>query len=530
MNLGHLVRQAAVRHGERAAVVCGDVMLTWSEVDRRTDALAVALRRLGVGKGDRVLVQARNSHRAFETKWACFKAGAVWVPCNFRLTPPEVAYLAVHSGVRVMLHDAEFAENAKAVRVQVPEAAAFVCFDAERPGSESYDVLLARYEGEAFLEADVEHGDPAWFFYTSGTTGRPKAAVLTHGQLAFVVASHLADMFPGTTAEDTSLVLAPLSHGAGVHALAHIARATTQVIYSDREMRPRTVWEMVERYRVTNLFVVPTLLKSLVDDPAVDEFDHTSLRYVNYGGAPMYRADQQLALQKLGPVLVQHYGLGEFTANITVLPPHLHGREAEAGGSAIGTCGFARTGIEIAILGEDGFRLPTGADGEICARGPASFVGYHDNPEATAAALRDGWFHTGDIGHLDERGLLFLTGRQSDMYISGGLNVYPREAEEVLISYPAIVEAAVVGVPDQRWGEVGCAVIVTRSGRAIDAGDLERLFDGRIARFKVPRRYEFWPALPKSAYGKVLKREIVARLAARDQGPAHGAIDVQVPA
>jgi acyl-CoA synthetase (AMP-forming)/AMP-acid ligase II len=267
---------------------------------------------------------------------------------------------------------------------------------------------------------------------------------------------------------------------------------------------------------VSNLFTVPTIVKMLVEHPAVDAFDHGSLRHVIYAGAPMYRADQQRALQKLGPVLVQYFGLGEVTGCITVLPPAMHSADDADPNANVGSCGRARTGMEVAILDAQCRPLPTGTVGEICCRGPGVFAGYHDNPDATAKALRGGWFHTGDLGRMDERGLLYITGRESDMYISGGSNVYPREVEEVLLTHPGVAEAVVLGVPDEKWGEVGVAVIVRRAqSPSLDAEALLAHLDGRCARYRWPRHIFFWDALPRSGYGKVTKKDIRALLVAR---------------
>jgi len=512
MNLGHLVTQAATRYPERTAVIFGDVCLSWRTVNQRIDALVAAMRNLGVQKGDRILVHARNSHRMFETKWACFKAGAVWVPVNFRLAEPEVAYIATHSGARLMFHDAEFdAHGAAAASANTGLKKRF-CYDRVGHATDAYDALIEWHRNAVPFEEVVEHDDPAWYFYTSGTTGRPKAAVLTHGQLAFVTVSQLADMFPGTTVADTSLVVAPLSHGAGVHALAHVAKASMQVLYPDPEIRPERVWELVQTHKVTNFFAVPTLVKKLVEHPSVDQYDHSTLRRLNYGGAPMYRADQKLALEKLGSVLVQHFGLGEFTANITALTPEQHSINDDDHAAPVGSCGFPRTGIEVAIVAEHGERVPAGEEGEICARGPAAFAGYFGDEDASKQVFRDGWFHTGDVGHMDERGFVYLTGRRSDMYISGGLNVYPREAEEMLLAHPRVSEVAVVGVRDSKWGESGVAVVVCNDSRAISIQEFSELLTGQLAKYKWPKRYEFWPELPKSAYGKVLKKDIQSRL------------------
>jgi acyl-CoA synthetase (AMP-forming)/AMP-acid ligase II len=227
----------------------------------------------------------------------------------------------------------------------------------------------------------------------------------------------------------------------------------------------------------------------------------------------MYRADQQLALRKLGPVLVQYFGLGEVTGCITVLPRHMHHADDLHPDANVGSCGRPRTGMEVAVLDASGAPLPVGEIGEICCRGPAVFAGYHDNPEATAKALRGGWFHTGDLGRLDARGLLYITGRESDMYICGGSNVYPREVEEVLLTHPGVAEVAIVGLPDAKWGEIGAAVVVRRAGfETLDEHALRAHLEGRSARYRWPQRWHFWAELPKSGYGKILKREIKERL------------------
>jgi fatty-acyl-CoA synthase len=360
----------------------------------------------------------------------------------------------------------------------------------------------------------VEHDDPCWFFFTSGTTGRPKAAVLTHGQMAFVITSHLCDLMPGTTHADASLVVAPLSHGAGVHQLVQTARAAKTVLLSGDRFDVDEAWALVERWRITNLFTVPTIVKMLTEHPSVDAHDHSSLRYLIYAGAPMYREDQKHALKTLGQVLVQYFGLGEVTGNITVLPPQLHDPE-DGPDVKVGTCGYERTGMQVSVQDDQGHEVPPGTTGEICVCGPAVFAGYYDNPEANAKAFRDGWFRTGDLGHMDEEGFLYITGRASDMYISGGSNVYPREIEEKILTHPAVAEVAVLGVPDRTWGEVGIAVCALRPDAALHERDLLAWLDGRIARYKLPKRVFFWHALPKSAYGKITKKTIRAELEAK---------------
>jgi len=513
MNLSHFLRQAARRHGGRIGLVWGDRRWTWAELDRRVDAMAAALAARGVTKGDRVLVQSKNCNQMFESMFACFRLGAVWVPTNFRQTPGDVAYLAEASGARAMICQADFPEHAAAVTAAAPAVDVAVSIGAADFG-EDYDALVDAHLGRAVEPAAVEHDDPCWFFFTSGTTGRPKAAVLTHGQMAFVVTNHLCDLMPGTTEDDASLVVAPLSHGAGIHQLAQTARAVKTVLLPGDRFDVAEAWRLVEKWRITNMFTVPTIVKLLTENPAVEAFDHSSLRYVIYAGAPMYREDQKHALATLGKVLVQYFGLGEVTGNITVLPPALH--ELEDGPAArIGTCGFARTGMQVSIQAPDGRELAPGETGDICVCGPAVFAGYYNNPEANAKAFRDGWFVTGDLGHMDAEGFLYITGRASDMYISGGSNVYPRETEEKILTHPAVAEVAVLGVPDRAWGEVGVAVCVLRPGAELTPEDLLGWLEGKVARYKMPRQVFFWDTMPKSAYGKIVKKDIRQELEAR---------------
>ncbi|MFQ5953675.1 MAG: acyl-CoA synthetase [Kiloniellales bacterium] len=520
MNLGRLLSDVARRLPDRPGLTWRESTWTWAELDRRAGAMAAALAALGLMKGERVLVQARNSNQLFESAWTSFKLGAVWVPVNFRLAPDEVAFEARHSGARAMIYDRGFAEHVDMSRAAAPSLEHVIAIEAPREGEHGYEALVAAHAEAPAGEAEVRYDDPLWFFYTSGTTGRPKAAVLTHGQMAFVVVNHLADLMPGLDETHASLVVAPLSHGAGIHAMANVARGAKSVLMPGERLDEAEAWRLIERHRITNMFTVPTILKRLVEHPAVDRADHGSLRHVIYAGAPMYREDQKRALNKLGPVLVQYYGLGEVTGNITVLPPRLH-RLDDDPEARVGSCGFARTGMEIAILDPDGRRLGAGEEGEICTRGPGVFAGYYNDPEANAKALEGGWFHTGDLGHMDEAGFLFITGRASDMYISGGANVYPREAEEVLLEHPAVAEVAVLGVPDRKWGESGVAVVVA-AGPASEA-DIIGWLDGRLAKYKWPRRVIFWDALPTSGYGKVPKHLIRRQLFERGElepGPA----------
>jgi fatty-acyl-CoA synthase len=514
MNLANFLNETARRFPEETGFVWADKTWTWLQIDQRVNAMAAALQnRYGVMKGDRILIQSQNCNQMFESMFACFRLGAVWVPANFRQTPDEVAYLASASGAKGMICGGTFSAHAAACQTANSELEFIIRIGAGTFGDE-YDGLVDEFSEQSVSVAAVNHDDPCWFFFTSGTTGRPKAAILTHGQMAFVITNHLCDLMPGTTQKDASLVVAPLSHGAGIHQLTQVARGAKTILLPTEKFDATEAWRLVEKWQVSNMFTVPTILKILTESPAVATHDHSSLRYVIYAGAPMYRTDQVHALKTLGPVIVQYFGLGEVTGNITVLPPEYHSVDKEL---KIGSCGYARTGMQVSIQDDKGNEMNPDMTGEICVIGPAVFAGYYNNPDANEKAFRNGWFRTGDLGHLDEEGFLFITGRASDMYISGGSNVYPREIEEKILTHPDISETAVIGIPDPVWGEVGLAVCVAKSGTTPDGEVITDWLASRMARYKLPKRFVFWPEMPKSAYGKIAKKLIRDELIRRNE-------------
>ncbi len=503
MNLAYFATQAARRHGSRNALIWGDQCWTWANLNARVQAMAHALtHEYGVKKGDRILVQSSNCNQMFESMLAVFHVGAVWVPANFRGTPDDLDWMAESSGAIGLICHADFPQHATKCAPQL----AFIISIGASDYAKDYDAIVAEHDSRSVPVVDVCRDDPCWFFYTSGTTGRPKASVLTHGQLAFVVTNHLCDLMPGTTEQDSSVVVTPLSHGAGLHALLMIARGGTCILPAGTKFDAADVWRLIETHGVTNLFTVPTVLKLLCENEAVDQFNHSTLRYVIYAGAPMYRDDQIYALKKLGLVLVQYFGLGEVTGNITVLPPSDHSENEDV---RVGTCGFARTGIQVQIQDSNGVEVDTGEVGEICAIGPALFSGYWNNPTANEKSFRDGWFRTGDLGRMDDDGYYYITGRESDMYISGGSNIYPREIEEKILMHVDIAETAVVGIPDPKWGEVGIAICVGKNGNNPSEAALLEYLSQHIASYKLPKQIHFWDSLPKSAYGKITKKLVL---------------------
>lgn len=523
MNLADLLHGTARRLPDRVGLVWRDAAWTWKDMAERVDAAAIALRERGIGKGDRVVCQSRNGNAMFEAMFAVWTIGAIWVPTNFRNTPQEVAYIAQAARAKAMICESIFSGHAAAVKEADADLALTISIGAADFAAVEWEGLLAegRAQGAIAPVTAVDYDDPCWFFFTSGTTGRPKAAVLTHGQMGFVVTNHLADLVPGTTEHDASLVVAPLSHGAGIHQLTQVARGARTIFLSSERLDCEEAFRLIEQHHVTNMFTVPTILTMLAGHEAADRHDHTSLRHVIYAGSPMYRADQQMALARLGKCIVQYFGLGEVTGNITVFPTREHDIDDAVQGR-IGTCGFPRTAMDVRILDESGLELAPFETGEICVAGPAVFAGYFDNPEANAKSFRNGFFRTGDLGHKDKDGYVYITGRASDMYISGGSNVYPREIEEVILTHPAVAEVAVLGVPDRRWGEAGVAVLVARPGASVAEGDILGHLDGKLSRYKMPRQVFVWDELPKSGYGKVPKKLIREMLIERGEVSAEG--------
>ncbi|WP_293856480.1 acyl-CoA synthetase [uncultured Alsobacter sp.] len=523
-NLAYMLTRNRRRFPDKPGFIWGERSWTWREIDDAVSALSAALAKEGVGKGDRILVHSKNCEEMFWAMFAAFRLGAVYVPTNFRLLPEEIVYLATSSGAKAFLCHGSFPAHAAIIAEKAPDVAFTWRFGDEGDfGTRRVADVLAENAGADFADTAVDYDDPCWFFFTSGTTGRSKAAVLTHGQMAFVITNHLCDLVPGATEADASLVVAPLSHGAGVHQLNIVQRGAPTILMPTERFDIEEAYRLIAAHRVTNMFTVPTILKMLVEHPAATRHDHSSLRSVIYAGAPMYREDQKRALAVLGPVIVQYFGLGEVTGNITVLPPALHDPE-DGPHARIGTCGFERTGMQVQIQDDEGRELAPFQTGEICVIGPAVFAGYYDNPEANAKAFRNGWFRTGDLGHMDEQGFVYITGRASDMFISGGSNIYPREIEEKILTHPAIAEVAVLGVPDPLWGEVGVAVCVAREGTAPTEEELMAFLMPKVSRYKLPKRFHFWDALPKSGYGKVPKRMV------RDELEARGLLDPGKPA
>ena len=510
MNICKLLTKSAQTFPDNLAIAHGPKKLTYAQFNARANRLANALYKLGIRQGDNVAILQYNYPEMLESLFGCFKAGCGTVPINFRLHPKEFAFIIDHSEAKAVILSQEFNEPIMEVRERIPGARHLITLAGAEGELLDYETLISS-ESDACKDADVQPDDLAWLFYTSGTTGMPKGAMLTHRILLAMTMNFYADMSP-LGPEDAILHAAPLSHGSGLYALANIGKAASNIILESKSFDPELIFRTIRDYGITNMFAAPTMVKLMVDSPAVDRYDHSSLKCLNYGGGPMLVEDLKQAMEKLGPCLVQLFGQGESPMTITYLPHRDHvpdGTPEQM--KRLASAGFARTDVEVKIFDPGDEELPACETGEIVTRSDLVMKGYWRNPEATAETLRNGWLHTGDLGYMDEGGYLFIMDRSKDMIISGGENIYPREIEEAMIQHPAVREVAVIGVPDPKWGEAIKAVVALVPGGSATEDELISFCKDHIARYKKPKSVDFVDQLPKSNYGKVLKRELRAK-------------------
>jgi long-chain acyl-CoA synthetase len=505
MNIATWLHRAGSSHPNRPAVGYGTrAVQSYGELAQRAAKLASGLRRLGLQPGDRAAIAAKNCVEYIETINGIWHAGLGAVPANAKLHGRELGYVLEQSGARVCFVspglDAEIAPHAPATLERLIVL-----------GGKDYASLLA---ADGVPAEPRDGGDLAWLFYTSGTTGRPKGAMLSHRSLAQASFAYLGEV-DATAPGDAILHAAPLSHGSGMYIMPHVVRLGVNVIPESGGFEPDEIFKLFAAWPRTSMFAAPTMVKRLVDANAA--CDPENIRTIIWGGAPMYLEDARKALDRFGPRLAQIYGQGESPMTITRLTKYeIAERDHPRWLERLGSAGKPYACLEVAAIGGDGRALPAGETGEIVCRGDVVMSGYWRNADATAQTLKNGWLHTGDVGAFDQDGYLSLKDRSKDVIISGGSNIYPREVEEVLLKHSAVREVSVIGRPDSDWGEVVVAYVV---GQA-KAGDLDALCLSEIARFKRPKDYVFVEALPKNNYGKILKTELRERDKAREM--AHG--------
>lgn len=501
MNMASSLMAVAQRFPRGPAVSHGAETLDYESLARRARAIGGSLRASGLEPGDRVVLCMQNCRAFFEMLYGIWCAGLCAVPANAKLHPLEIQHIVSNAGARLCVTTGALAAGLEGV---MPGETRLVVSD---------DATYREWiQAEPAPVAERGPEDAAWIFYTSGTTGRPKGAILSHRALLFMCQCYYADV-DFVDGRDTVLHAAPLSHAAGLYALPHLARGGHQVILSGG-FDPEQVFSALEAFDRVSFFAAPTMVTRLVRAAGSRPVRADHLKTLIYGGGAMYVEDLKQCMATFGPKLFQVYGQGESPMTITGLGKTHHADSAHARyEELLASSGYARTGVEVRVVDAEDRDLPFGEVGEIITRSDCMMQGYWGNPDATRDTLRGGWLHTGDLGTLDADGFLTLRDRSKDLIISGGTNIYPREIEEALLRHEAVIEVSVVGQPHPEWGEQVVAFVVREPGSEAAAQDLDAFCLGHMARFKRPRRYCFVDTLPKNNYGKVLKTELRKRLA-----------------
>jgi acyl-CoA synthetase (AMP-forming)/AMP-acid ligase II len=494
-----LIRRGALQHGPRTAIVCGKDSLTFQEVDRLSSQLAQALHQSGALPRARVALLFNNGLYSVPLDFACVKAGINRVPLNARLSLAEHTKMLQETRCKYLVFGADLAERATALAGEVP---GLIRLGLGADSKEGIDLLAqARLQPEHAPDIDVRPDDVILTLFTSGTTGTLKAAQHTQASYAAICRNVLLNLLPATE-DDVMLHAASLIHASGVFVLPFWLRGGRTVILPGFE--PRSFLQTLQAERITAINLVPTMMQMLVDQPDILTTDVSSVKYIIYGASPMPRAVIERAMQLWGQHRFwQYYGQTEVPLCLAVLRPEDHS------GELLDACGQPALDVEIRLIDHAGNDVPAGTPGEIAVRAPSAVAGYYNAAELTATTFAaDGWVHTRDIGVFDERGYLYLKDRTSDMIISGGYNVYPREVENALLTHPAVRECAVIGLPDKVWVEAVTAVVVLRAGREASEAELIAHVASQIASYKKPQRVLFAGEIPKTAVGKLNRKQL----------------------
>ena len=501
--------------GERARLTPEKTALVWvpdgsryayRDLDRRAGLMAEAwLGTCGFTPGDRVGLLAHNRVDYIDAFFAAARSGVILVPLGTRLTPNEIAFIANDAGLRGFMYAGEFADTVRAL-TGATDVERWIALDGQAAPEHArlVDLLAEAAAGPASSGRRRPRPDDTFcLLYTSGTTGKPKGVMVPHRMAAWN--GYNTSMCWQLREDDVSPIFTPLYHAGGLGAFLFPVFTIGGTIVLHAGFDPEEIWRTLERERCTVVLGVPTIYKLLMEAPAFQTVDLSHVRWLISGGAPLplYLIE---AYQRRGVVFKQGYGLTEVGVNCFSMTVEESVRKK-------GSIGKPMMFTEARAAGPDGRDVPAGEVGEVWLRGPHVCTGYWNNPEATAAALdAEGWFHTGDLARRDDEGFYYIAGRQKDMLISGGVNVYPAEIEAELLLHPAVQDAAVVGVPDETWGEVGAGCIVLRQAGSVTGEELAAFLSAKLARYKVPKKWLFLDALPRTAYGKVVKGELRDRL------------------
>jgi long-chain acyl-CoA synthetase len=505
--ISRILARARLLYADDLAMWDGEARFTFEELGRRVDSLVGALRSRGVGRGDRVAILDVNSHRYAEAYYACAQGGMILVPLNSRLAAPELKYILNDAGAKAVLVSDVFFPVWEDVSPSLSATETVLAYGQGPHPKGALDYEQALRSAEPLRGcAEVELGDIAQIYYTSGTTGEPKGVCLTYGNMIASALDSIVGL--GLTYHDVWLHGAPMFHlvdAWSIWSMPMIGAPQVTVAFT-----PERTMEVIQRTKATGVGLPPTLINMMANHPKIGSYDLGSLRFIMYGGSPTPLGILQKAAKAIPTAYVHGYGITETSGITTLARPeefHVEGSAEEVKLTA--TAGRPVPHIELAISDDDDRHLATGEVGEVVVSGARVMQGYWNKPKATADALRGGWYHTGDMGYLDDHGRLFVVDRKKDMIISGGENVYSVEVEDALSTHPAVLEVAVIGVPDAAWGEAVKAVVLLREGTAATERELLDHCRRLIANYKVPKSVDFaTEPLPKTGPGKVAKRRL----------------------
>lgn len=491
---------------DRPFLIDDTVRRTYGETQAMSHRIANALRRAGIAPGTKVAVLSGNAARAFECVIGLVRAGCVWVPINARNTVEDSIYALDHTDTEALFYSRAFREPVRQLLAACPRIAQAVCIEEEDAPYPSLEALTGAMPDRS-PEVPSALDDVVTLFSSGGTTGQPKGVMMTHLAWQTWIAASQRLLWHDHAIH---LVVAPMTHAAGGVTLMMSAMGATNVILPGFD--PERVMSSIERHRVTHLFLPPTAVYRLLAHPDVHKYDYSSLRYFNYASAPMAPERIKEAIEVFGPVMMTGFGQTELGPNVTFFSPEDHRRVLASGDERrLASCGRPTLLARVEVMDDEGRLLPPETHGEIVVRTSAVMKGYYKNPEETARACIHGWHHTGDIGFKDREGWVYLVDRKRDMLISGGFNIFPSQVEKVVIAHPAVQDCAVVGVPHEDWGEAVKAVVELKAGASVETAELDAFCRARLASYQVPKSFEVWPELPRSAAGKVLRRKVRER-------------------
>jgi O-succinylbenzoate-CoA ligase len=504
VNFSEVISYHASRSPLREALKYQGRSYTYKEMDERINACAKVLKDLGVKKGDRVALLLQNCVEFIETVIATNRIGAVFLPLNYRLAAEEFIYILNDAGAKVLVSEKQYYSLIDAIRKEIGNVGSFISVNDSSPpeGWLGYHNLLEKNLGVICLDEEANGDDLRRLMYTSGTTSRPKGVMITYNNLFWKCFEHIIEL--NLTRDERLLVVGPLYHVGGLD----LPGIGVFILGGSIVLMPRfdviPVLETIERERPTGVWLAPAMINMILNEPRAKEFDLSSIRFIIDGGEKMPEALINKVLDIFPSTwFADAYGLTETVSGDTFLDK---GRTI----SKLGSVGKPVLFLKMRIVDDNDQDVPPNMEGEIVFRGPKVFAGYWNNEEATAEAFRGGWFHTGDIGRVDDEGFLYIVDRKKDIIISGGENIASLEVERVIYQHPSVKEVAVVGIPDKKWGEIPKAYIVLKEGSKVEPQEIIDLCKEKLAKFKIPKQVEFIDVLPRNPSGKVLKRALKA--------------------